>query len=376
MTARYIWLGQVFNDEEISQSYAISAAASEWQKGLLQALSRQKVDLDIVGNFHSSLFPKGMLSPSEKSSNDVDALKQTQVGYLNLPFVRSISLSKNYKKKINRLIASGKIYDGLVTYNNYSWLESTARYVREKYNLPWISIVADDDAPIDADGYIFLSYGYYSSFDTPKMKLHLDGGVSEVDPRVQKSKTRGKNISAAYTGTLGPVGGVDLLFRSANLLNKNSIRVSVYGKASNKYRSYVEKRFGSIAANMLAGFVSKQELGEAMLASDVLLNPRPSSLPENQLNFPSKLLSYASYPIPTLSSSTGGISPEWFDFLFFLDEETPEDLVERIIKIADMSEDDHTEWNRKRLAFISSHTWEAQAERLSSFLAEFKNVGL
>lgn len=375
MTARYLWLGQVFTDEEISQSYAISAAASQWQKELLLALSHKKVHVDIVGHYNSSLFPKGKLLFRGKPPSNVGTFKQHRVGYLNSPFLRSMSISNNYKGLVNGLFASGKTYDGLVTYNNSDYLVSTARDMRSRYNLPWISLVADDHAPVDADGYIFLSHGYYDSFVTDQRKLHLDGGVSQLKYKRFESRNNSKVISAVYTGTLGPAGGTELLFRSASLFRKNNIKVSIYGKSSWELKDQIKNKFGLVAAEMLAGFVCQIELEDAISTCDVLLNPRPTSLQENRLNFPSKLLSYASYPIPTISSLTDGISPEWLDFLFILNEETPENLVEKILKVVSMSEDEYTEWNRKRLDFISNHTWGAQAERLSSFLAEFKNVG-
>jgi glycosyltransferase involved in cell wall biosynthesis len=119
------------------------------------------------------------------------------------------------------------------------------------------------------------------------------------------------------------------------------------------------------------GFVSEEKLISLSRQADIFVNPRPSSIPGNERNFPSKILEYLTFGKPVVSTWTPGLAPEYRDVLIVPDEENPQCLAQTIDRVfAWESQDLENNFFRTKLFLETTRTWELQARRLLEWLAQ------
>ena len=360
---RILWLGAVFDEKTVLTAPAVSPAANRWQLGLINGLRQHGVNVYLIGHLPEPYWPRGRLRVKSADGRCVPGIQQQLIDYWNLPLLRNHSLSSSYCELIDKLESQLSNTRVVVTYNADSAAVAGANYVRERYNIPWVCIVADDEAPLNADGYVFLSWGYYEAFDGLKPKLHLDGGVSEI--RVSQKASTDENAMGRqvvmYTGAANRHGGINFLARAFHKVQ------NLNGKRSNPE---VERLAAIDTRIKVMGFVTEQKLGQLARQADVFVNPRPSKIPGNERNFPSKVLEYLSFGKPVISTWTAGLSPEYRDVLVVLEEETEVCLASTIETVLRWDSGQRLTLARRAARFLESRLWQAQAIKLKEWLSQ------
>lgn len=364
-----LWLGPVVNESAVISSPAVSPAGNRWQLGLIHALQQMDIAVRVIGHLPEPVWPRGRLRVKPQDERLPHGVQGQLTGYWNLPAWRNRSLSNGYRKLIRQIVASGAYTGVVVTYNGSPANVAGATYARKRYSVPWICIVADDDAPPDADGYVFLSWWYYETFAEAKPKLHLDGGIFEIPFSPQtvahKNPTRGQVVM--YTGAMSSYGGVDFLVRAFHKLVDPHVELWICGKGSNPE----VKRLAAIDDRIKVwGFVPEERLNQLMQQADVFVNPRPSKILGNERNFPSKILEYLSYGRPVISTLTEGLSPQYRDVLIGLEQETEECLAATIQDVLNWQAEQRQFLAQRVARFLESRLWHVQATRLVDWMAQ------
>lgn len=370
MAVDILWLGQTFTESEVAKNIAISPAASRWQEGCALALKAVGCNVIAVGHEPVKIGSPAWINGCSDTSKELNGLTQYRVKYVNIPSLRNYSLTAGYKKKCESLKSAGHKFNVVISYNSYDWNQKTARYLRVKYNVPWIAIVADGEAPLDADAYIFLSYGHFNSAVVSRPKILVQGGVdlAKVVASRQSNMNNTEIIRALYAGSICKVSGTDLILSSCEIAKKYGIHFSIFGKIDSASRKAVKAVYSNDACAALKGFVDNDILENEFLSSDVFINPRPSDLEENKLNFPSKLLEYLRYPKPIISTWTDSLAPEWKPLLLIPKSETPSALIESILRSQNMTTAQFDEWNKNRMKFLTENSWQRIAQKLKQFI--------
>lgn len=362
-----VWLGPVVNEMTMMSSPAVSPAANRWQRGLLTALNAMGVTTHIIGHVPESMWPKGWLHITATHGQLAPEIAGDLLGYWNLPFLRNRSLSRGYFRALEDWCCVHGKPTAVITYNGSPANVAGATYARKRYGMPWVCIVADDEVPQGADGYVFLSWGYYEAFAGPKPKLHLDGGVSEIrfSPKASGNESPSGRQVVMYTGALTRHQGVDFLVRAFHQVDNPDAELWICGKGSTP----VVERLAAINARIkVMGFVAEQELEHLAQQADVFVNPRPSNVPCNKRNFPSKVLEYLSYGKPVISTWTAGLSAEYRDVLIVLEQETEECLASTIQTVLKWDLAQREALTEQIALFVRGHRWSAQASRLILWL--------
>jgi len=120
------------------------------------------------------------------------------------------------------------------------------------------------------------------------------------------------------------------------------------------------------------GFVSETELIKIAKQTDIFVNPRPSHIPENAQNFPSKLLEYLAFGKPVVSTWTAGLSEEYKGLLVLLARETEECLINTLEDVLSWTSYQNKNFAIKCEEFVKSKSWARQAEKMSLWLEESK----
>lgn len=169
-----------------------------------------------------------------------------------------------------------------------------------------------------------------------------------------------------YAGSTEILMGADLFLKATTLIKDPSYRFwfSGRGELDEAIHTAAEKD------NRIThwGFVSREDYKLLLHKATVLINPRPSRVPENRYNFPSKLMEYMAVGQPIISTVTSDVAEYYSDAIVLLDVETPERLAELIQQVSDMSTEEQITLGQKARRHVENETWEAQAQLLLEFM--------
>jgi glycosyltransferase involved in cell wall biosynthesis len=329
------------------------------------------------------MWPKGRLKITSRTAQLADGLEGELIGYPNLPRVRMKFLEARYKRRLDSVIKRKGMPLAVISYNAYTYNSAAAELAQSKYDLPWICVVADvpdtepalaryDHALSKASGRVYLSWArMHHSRLAPN--LHLDGtadGIKLDQSQAIKShltKNDRGTKTILFTGAMNKWAGVDFLVSAFSTLNRSDIRLQICGpgEPTAETRQTIE----SDSRIEFLGLVSEERLREVSTATDVFVNPRPSNIPGNESNFPSKVLEYLTYGKPVISTITPGISPEYQEVLVPVSTETDAGLARALSETVDLSMVDKEAIYQRTVELIEgSKTRESQAIRLIDWM--------
>ena len=373
MKKYFLWIGGVFSESALLNNSAVSTAANRWQTGLIEALNERRVPMLMLSYLPEPVWPKGKLRPGCQDELD-SQFEGHMVHYWNFPFIRTGSLRQSHLKRFREVCETYGNPLAVFSYNPAPWSVSLGLYAQTRLGIPWIDICADHYDPGNnwaqyapgakmAKGHMFLSYQAFLNCPSSK-KIHLDGGIScfKFDSEVQSTN---KKI-ILYTGMLSVWGGVSFLLKAFAKISALDIELWVCGQGSNAdLEAALEQDFRI----KFFGLVSESRLQEICKEASVLVNPRPSNVDGNAMNFPSKILEYLSYGKPVISTWTPGLSPEYRNVLEVLGEESEDCLANTIKEVLHWSDEKRNEHSVKIRDFLlEKKTWKQQADRLVDWL--------
>ena len=155
-----------------------------------------------------------------------------------------------------------------------------------------------------------------------------------------------------FSGLLEPVTGIDLLLKSMKYVSNKKIRIIITGKGSIDVSDYTLKD----DRIEYRGFVSRDEYLELLQEADVLVNPRNMNLPENQNNFPSKVLEYLATGKIIISTRFPGYE-KFTNNGIFVDSD-PESIGKAINMISLQIKNCREEYYISNRNVALMHTWE------------------
>ena len=164
-----------------------------------------------------------------------------------------------------------------------------------------------------------------------------------------------------YAGILEPVTGVDMLLKAFSRINNPTIRLKISGKGSMvKLVQEAAKQDDRIT---YLGCVPYEEYLCNLKQADVLVNPRNMDLPENENNFPSKIMEYLATGKPIISTRFPGWEKynEYIDFC-----ESTVDGLQTALETSDIGRDREKE-ERK---FAAGFLWSNQVKKIYRLLME------
>lgn len=134
----------------------------------------------------------------------------------------------------------------------------------------------------------------------------MEGGIDEAlyNAFVYKPHKKGTPITFMYSGLLNYVTGVNILLEAMKLVEGRDIRLLISGKG--ELEEAVEAAAREDDRICYFGYLPYEEYIQKLQEADVLINPRDMSLPENQNNFPSKIMDYLASGKPIISTRFAG----------------------------------------------------------------------
>lgn len=134
-----------------------------------------------------------------------------------------------------------------------------------------------------------------------------------------------------YSGSLLKVFGINMLLESFSKLKNDNYELWICGPI-NESNKVVEFTLKDDRIKYL-GFLNKYELDDIRKKSTLLINPRPNEGKYVKYSFPSKTMEYMKSGKPVLMFKLSGIPDEYFEYLYFFDENSHESICKKINEI-------------------------------------------
>jgi glycosyltransferase involved in cell wall biosynthesis len=160
-------------------------------------------------------------------------------------------------------------------------------------------------------------------------------------------------MSILYAGGLYEGFGVKMLIEAFMCLRKDNIRLDLYG-----YGEMVDeiKNYMKIDNRIrFMGMVPNNIVVEAEKRSYLLVNPRPSDIEIAKYSFPSKIIEYMSSGRPVLTTKLPGIPKEYYDYLFFIDDESADGMKKSLEIIIDKDSSEINKIGAKAYDFMRNN---------------------
>ena len=138
-------------------------------------------------------------------------------------------------------------------------------------------------------------------------------------------------LTYMYSGLLSHVTGVDMLLDAMKVLSDRNIRLVITGKGD--LEDEVKKAAEEDSRITYAGHLEYDDYLNRLKKADVLVNPRSMDLPENQNNFPSKIMDYLSSGKRIISTRFAGY--EKFSECIDFTDSSVEGIADKIDKISE-----------------------------------------
>lgn len=211
------------------------------------------------------------------------------------------------------------------------------------------------------DKYILFSESMSEYIPSKKKCIVLEGFAPEISCNAIRSK---KNI-AMYAGGLAADNGIQLMIEAANRLDTlDELWICGVGDCQNIVENSVNEKI------CYFGRVDNKTVVNMENQATVLLNLRDPSDPLTRFSFPSKIMEYMASGTLVLSTKLMGISKEYYDYIYVLEDYTVEGVCKLLNEMFSINEDEYKAHCTKALKFIETKRASNRMREILSFLEE------
>lgn len=319
-----------------------------------------------------------------------------QVGFINLPILKQLTTAIHILKAY---IQYGRKKDNVYTIIDATYV-SVIPFIllaNKFLHIPTIGIVADIyDYMCDVDnnngknkkvsnwlrkknqanylkmdGFILLTEQMNEVINLNHKPYIVIEGCSDSNMRIENNIKKNEKRVILYSGKLAEKFGIKLLVEAYKKLQQTDIELWIYGDGEEK--EYVVQQSEQDTSIKYKGFVSNQEVIKAQLAATLLVNPRPTSGQFTKYSFPSKNIEYMASGTPMLTTKLVGMPKEYYDYVFFIEEETVDGLYKVMNEILEKPIGDLKQKGLEAKEFILNNKNEKiQAKKITNFIKGVK----
>lgn len=164
------------------------------------------------------------------------------------------------------------------------------------------------------------------------MEGFVDAGLQNFNTMLEEKY---ESFVCMYSGGLDKAYGMDMLLEGFLAADIPNSELHIYG--AGEYAPEIEKASHEHESIKYFGCRNNSEVVAAQMKSTLLVNPRYTNAEFTKYSFPGKNLEYAASGTPTLTTRLPGMPEEYYDYVFFLEEETVDGFAKKIKEIANKS---------------------------------------
>ena len=394
---KVLFLGYAVGYDIADKLSGISIAGNKMQLNALKGFyANGDVELRSITVYPVAVFPRDKKMYVKAADIEIgNGIISRRVGFLNLPVIKqfwqTMAVYKEAKKHVDK--------DTVVfTFNLFPQVGLPAMWLKKRFGCHTCSLLADlpiDDnansknifrnylrkcfekltekAIADCGSLVVLNKQAALNYAPDTPYIVVEGGVedSAILPLEQKEKIN-KNI--VYCGALTEYSGImPLVEAMKNVKDKDAV-LEIYG--GGYLADQIQKIANETENVKFFGKVPNSKMLEIQRNAYLLVNPRPVDDAIARVTFPSKMFEYMMSGTPILTTKLNGLSDEFLEHLFYVENGTSNELANAINMILKTPESDLRSKAENAYSFIANEkTWSKQNERIYSFLAkEFSRV--
>ena len=171
-----------------------------------------------------------------------------------------------------------------------------------------------------------------------------------------------------FSGTLSTINGIELLLASFRHLPEAGYRLWIFGRGP--LEPLVRETAMEDERVVFFGFVpTQEEVLRRQRKATVLINLRLHDHLINRYTFPGKLREYMLSARPVISTAAPGIPKEYHDYVYILENETPDGLARLLREVCSKPPAELDEFGRRACEFVlRNKNWTVQTQRIYEFI--------
>ncbi len=362
---RVLMVGNLVSEDLLMKTSTTSAAANRFQEKIVKYLKRANNAVETVSYVAEPLVEQsagliykkqagvfgtfGAIRDIRKTvknkvrNTDIILCYNMIYAWLYLP-----RLARKYHKKLVLILA------------DYSGVESYHNPIKKFYARMQLKAIQTCDVVVG------LSANMQQYVKPSQNFILMEGGI---DPEILqnyeqnreanrwKKEADGKPI-LVYSGLLNDVAGIGMLL-DAVAKNDKEFVLNITGRG--EYAEQIQEIAKHDQRIRYLGLLEEKEYLAVLESADILINPRNMKLPENQHNFPSKIMDYLATGNTILSTKFAGYE-KFADVICFC-ETSAEALSDEISRMIHEGPDDATK-KQERRNFAKKFLWDEQVKRM------------
>lgn len=176
------------------------------------------------------------------------------------------------------------------------------------------------------------------------------------------------NFIILYSGSLSKVYGLLTLIEAFTKLTYENMELWLFGKGD--IEEDIKRAAKKDKRIRYWGFMDNSKTKYYQSIATLLVNPRPTDLPDANYSFPSKLLEYMQSGTPTLTTRLKGIPNEYDDFMLYFDDYSEYCILNRINEIYNMDRNYIANFGIRAKCFATSKNIKNQGDKMARFILE------
>lgn len=394
-----IFLGSMLPPDRMKYGSGISVAGNKMQYNIIKYLAQNEdVHLYVLSEMPVRPFPHDKRVFVKRYQDRLGKnVEYIEIPYINIPIIKQWSQICSYiscaKQWIDLQDKPVLLAMNLFPYNGLAFLK-----LKQKYGLKNAAILAD--LPIDdnysrkglsktfrkiynkitvrcieqCNNYIVLNEQAIKNYTSGSVRyIVVDGGINPEEvteaTAVKSGEQRGSKKRIVYSGALTDYNGIRELIAAMKYISDDSIALEIYGGGilENEVVETI-KGYDNIS---FRGKVSNEDMMKIQSEAWLLVNPRPVDDPIARVTFPSKIFEYMVSGTPVLTTRLNGFTEEYYDKMFFVEDNDPKAMAQKISEIASMDKEELNRMSIKAKEFvIKEKSWEKQTDKIYRFLEE------
>ena len=201
------------------------------------------------------------------------------------------------------------------------------------------------------DSYVFLSEPMNEVVNKNKRPYVVIEGFSPDILPEQIKKSHKDQFIIMYAGGLHERYGLKILADAVEQISDNKVELRLYGDGpfveymnNNEYKKV-----------KYCGILLNDEIINAELEADLLVNPRPTTEEFTKYSFPSKNIEYMASGTPMATTILPSMPKEYYPYVFLLEDETVDGYRKVIEEIMSLSSEELKNTGKKAQLFIQDN---------------------
>lgn len=213
-------------------------------------------------------------------------------------------------------------------------------------------------------GVIALTQFLADEFCPGKKSLIMEA-IAEVRKDPLKIE-RTEKFVILYSGSLLSVYGIVTFAKAFTQVPFTDAELWIYGKGDAEAKIIDLAKVDSRIKYF--GFVDNKEIKVSHSKANLLVNPRPTNLPDSKYSFPSKILEYMLSGTPTLVTRLPGIPKEYDEYVLFFDGHDEDSMTKKICELYHTDRSFLDSFGERAKIFAETKGVQEQGQKIAEFI--------